>query len=93
MDIQLPPQIEGYIASKIANGEFADASSFLSAIAEKFKSEEQKIKALRQAIKIGDDQIKAGEVVPYNMDLIEEITKEAIENHRLGKGISPDVMP
>ena len=69
MNIQLSPHIEGYIASKIASGAFADVSSFVSVAVAKFRLEEAKEAQNSEADEAWEEYQSSGEGV-YNDEML-----------------------
>lgn len=57
------------------------------------REEDEKQKALRSAVRVGDEQIARGEGTPYTPELLDRITEKAFTNAKQGKKVNPDVMP
>ena len=56
-------------------------------------AEDEKLEAMRAAVRIGDEQLERGEGIAYTPEHLELIPEKAFANARHGKKISPDVAP
>ncbi|HUY68214.1 MAG TPA: type II toxin-antitoxin system ParD family antitoxin [Alphaproteobacteria bacterium] len=93
MHINLSPEMEKYLESKVAEGFYGNASEVVRDALRRLREDDRKIAALRAAVKVGEEQIARGESQPLTPELIEEITQQAIANAKAGKKINPDVLP
>lgn len=79
MHINLSPEIESYIQSKVNAGFYGNASEVVRAAIRRLRDEDEKLDALRAAIQIGDDQIARGECESYSPALMAELMRQALE--------------
>ena len=92
MHINLSPEIEQYLQSKVEGGFYGNASEVIRDAIRRMREEDERLVALKAAIKVGDDQLERGEGVSYSPELLEEITALAFKNARLNKKVNPDVI-
>jgi len=93
MHINLSPEIEQYLQSKIKTGFYSNASDVIRDALRRMREEDEKIEALRAAVRRGDEQIERGEGTAYTPELLDKAMKQATVNVRAGKKINPDVTP
>lgn len=71
MEIQLSPELEQIVKDKVASGMYPDADEFVrEAILRTVERDYLKRKRLNEAIAIGIEQAKRGELVDLDMDQI-----------------------
>ncbi|MGH7598442.1 MAG: ribbon-helix-helix domain-containing protein [bacterium] len=71
MEIQLSPELEQIVKDKVASGMYPDAYEFVrEAILRTVERDYLKRKRLNEAIAIGIEQAKRGELVDLDMDQI-----------------------
>lgn len=71
MEIQLSPELEQIVKDKVASGMYPDANEFVrEAILRAVERDYLKWKRLNEAIAIGIEQAKRGELVDLDMDQI-----------------------
>ncbi|MCI0697321.1 type II toxin-antitoxin system ParD family antitoxin [candidate division KSB1 bacterium] len=71
MEIQLSPEVEQIVKDKVASGMYPDANEFVrEAILRTVEWDYLKRKRLNEAIAIGIEQAKRGELVDLDMDQI-----------------------
>ena len=92
MHINLSPEIEQYLQGKVLSGFYSNSSEVIRDAIRHMWEDDSKLERLRSAIKIGDDEIAMGKYIQYTPELLEEITTEAIANHKAGKQVDPDVI-
>jgi antitoxin ParD1/3/4 len=92
MHINLSPEMEKYLQSKVGTGFYSDASQVVCAAIRKMREEDEKLVALRAAVQIGDEQLNRGEGIPYSPERLKTITAKALANSKHGKKINPDVV-
>lgn len=93
MHINLSPEMEQYLQSKVGTGFYSNASEVVRDAIRRMREEDEKLAALRAAVQVGDEQIDRGEGVPYTQERLETITAKALANARQGKKVNPDVAP
>jgi len=93
MHINLSPEIEQYLQSKVNAGFYGNASEVIRDAIRRMREDEEKLAALKAAIKVGDDQLERGEGISYSSEALEEITALAFKNAHQNKKVSPDVVP
>lgn len=91
MHIKLSPEMETFIKGKVASGYYGNATEVIRDAIRRMQAEEVRLHAWKAALKKGDDELDAGDSVPYNAATLEEITRSA-------KAVStsaadPDVVP
>jgi len=94
MNINFPPVDEKYIQSMVKNGYYSNATELVRDAVRRLREKESaKEERWLAAIKLGEDDIKAGRTVPYTPKLLDKIMKNAIKNAKSGKKLNPDVCP
>ncbi len=93
MHINLSPEIEQYLQSKVGTGFYSNASEVVRDAIRRMWEEDEKLTKLRAAVQLGDEQLDRGEGVAYSSDRLEKITEKALGNARNGKKVSADVKP
>ncbi|MGH8474999.1 MAG: type II toxin-antitoxin system ParD family antitoxin [Methylococcales bacterium] len=63
-DINLSPEMEQYLQSKIGTGYYSNASEVVRDAIRRMRDEDEKLAALRSAVKVGDEQLERGEGIP-----------------------------
>jgi antitoxin ParD1/3/4 len=93
MHINLSPEMEQYLQSKVSAGFYSNASEVVCDAIRRMREEDEKLTALRAAVAIGDEQLARGKGTPYSPELLEKLTEQAMANARAGKKVSSDVTP
>jgi antitoxin ParD1/3/4 len=93
MHINLSPEMEKFIQGKVEAGFYSNATEVIRDAIRRMHEEEQKVVAMRAALKVGDDQLDKGERVPYTADLVTRAAAKAKDNARRGRKVNPDVTP
>lgn len=93
MHINLSPEIEQYLQSKVGTGFYSNASEVVRDAIRRMWEEDEKLTKLRAAVQLGDEQLNRGEGVAYSSDRLEKITEKALGNARNVKKVSTDVKP
>ena len=91
MHINLSSEMEQYIQRKVGTGFYSNASEVVRDAIRRMREEDEKLEALRAAVRVGDDQLDRGEGADYTPELLEKITEMALANANHGKKINPDV--
>jgi antitoxin ParD1/3/4 len=93
MHINLSPEMEQYLQSKVNSGYYSNASEVVRDAIRRMREEDEKLAALRAAVAVGDEQLERGEGMAYTPELLAKISEKAMVNARKGKKVSPDVTP
>lgn len=93
MHINLSPEIEQYLQSKVGTGFYSNASEVVRDAIRRMWEEDEKLAKLRAAVQLGDEQLDRGEGVAYSSARLDKITEKALSNARSGKKVSDDVKP
>jgi antitoxin ParD1/3/4 len=92
MHINLSPEMEQYIKSKVSSGFYGNATEVIRDAIRRMEANERQVSAFQAAIAKGDGQLDRGEGVPYSSALMESITQTALQEMRTDKPIDPDVI-
>lgn len=93
MHINLTPEMEHYLQSKVGSGFYNNASEVVRDAIRRMWSEDEKLEKLRAAIQMGDEQLAKGEGLIYSADMLDKIPEKALSNSRNGKKINADTAP
>lgn len=91
--VSLPPEMEGFIESKVASGLYSDATAVIGDAIRLMQAEEVFIAAWQAAIRLGSDQLDRGEGLAYSSETLNDITRSAIDALHSGEPIDADVAP
>jgi putative addiction module CopG family antidote len=92
MHLNLPPDVESYIAGQIKEGVYRSADdAVVDAVRRARQADEERHERLLKALEKG----RQGEGIPYSRELMEKIADRALANLASGKhlDIDPDVLP
>lgn len=89
MNVSLTPQLENFVREKVASGFYNNASEVIRE-ALRMLEERERFNLLKREVRKGYDQMRRGEVVPYDLEAIEA---EARADTKAGKPINPLVCP
>lgn len=93
MHVSLPPELEGFIESKMASGLYSDATAVIGDAIRLMQAEEVRIAAWQAAIRLGSGQLDRGEAIAYSPETLNDITRSAIAALYSGEPIDADVAP
>ncbi|MDD5493739.1 MAG: type II toxin-antitoxin system ParD family antitoxin [Dehalococcoidia bacterium] len=93
MHINLSPEIERYLQTKVGTGFYSNASEVVRDAIRRMWEEDEKLEKLRAAVQIGENQLERGEGETYTADRLDKITDKAFSNALSGKKVSADVVP
>lgn len=93
MHINLSPEMEKYLQTKVGTGFYSNASEVVRDAIRRMWAEDEKLEALRAAVQVGDEQLERGEGVAYTPERLDQITEKAFANAHSGKKVSADVAP
>ena len=92
MHINLSPEMEQYIQRKVGTGFYSNASEVVRDAIRRMREEDEKLEALRAAVRRGDEQPDRGEGTDYTPELLEKMSEKAFANAKHGKQVNPDVV-
>ena len=93
MHVNLSPEMEGYIKSKVASGFYGNATEVIRDAIRRMQAEESRVVAWQAALKVGDDQLNQGEGIAYTPETLNDITQSAISAMHSGTPTDADVLP
>ncbi len=93
MHINLSPEVEKYLQSKVDTGFYSNASEVVRDAIRRMWEEDEQLEKLRAAVKLGDEQLDKGEGITYSKDRLIHITAKAFDNAKNGKKVKSDVQP
>jgi antitoxin ParD1/3/4 len=93
MHINLSPEMEQYIKSKVGSGFYGNATEVIRDAIRRMQASERHDAALMAAVAIGDAQLDRGEGDYYTPSLLERLTHKALHDPPDGKPADPDVLP
>jgi antitoxin ParD1/3/4 len=91
--VNLSPEMEGYIKSKVASSFYGNATEVIRDAIRRMQSQERRAAAWQAAIAKGDAQLDRDEGAPYTTELMERMTQSAIAAMHNCQPIDPDVLP
>ena len=91
--IDLPPDMEHFIETKVGDGQYADATELVRDAIRRMQTEDVRLAAWHAAIKAGNDQLDRGEGIDYTHDLLIEITQRAIDDMHSDHQMDADALP
>jgi antitoxin ParD1/3/4 len=93
MHINLSPEMEGYIKSKVSSGFYGNATEVIRDAIRRMQIEDERVTAWKEAIAKGEVQLDRGEGIVYSPELMENLTQTAIDSMHSNRPINPDVLP
>lgn len=93
MHLNISAEMEQYLQAKVGTGFYGNASEVVRDAIRRMRDEDEKLTALRAAVRTGDEQLALGQGRDYTPERLEQITKQARANSRNGKKVSGDVTP
>jgi antitoxin ParD1/3/4 len=93
MHINLSPEMERYIKSKVSSGFYGNATEVIRDAIRRMQANERQIAAFQAAVAKGDAQLDRGEGVEYTADSMNQLTQTALQDMHSDKPIDPDVIP
>lgn len=93
MHINLSPEMEGFVKSKVACGSYGNATEVIRDAIRRMQAEESRLAAWHAAIRKGDDQLNRGEGMDYTPEGLDNITQNAVDAMHSGRPMDPDVLP
>jgi len=93
MHVNLSPEMEGFIKTKVASGFYGNATEVIRDAIRRMQAEESRVAAWQAALKVGDDQLNRGEGIAYTPETLNDITQSAISSMHSGTLMDADVLP
>ena len=93
MHVNLSPEMEGFIKTKVASGFYGNATEVIRDAIRRMQAEESRVVAWQAALKVGDDQLNRGEGIAYTPETLNDITQSAISAMHSGTPTDADVLP
>lgn len=93
MHIKLPKEMENYLQAKVSAGFYGNASEVVRDAIRRMREEDDKLEALRSAVRAGDDELDRGEGRTYTPELLENLTETARAGAKQGRKVRRDVAP
>lgn len=93
LHVNLSPEMEGFIKSKVASGVYGNATEVIRDAVRRMQAEDSRVAAWQAAIEVGDDQLNRGEGIAYTPQALNEITQSAISTLHSGAPIDADALP
>ena len=93
MHVNLSPEMEGFIKTKVAGGFYGNATEVIRDAIRRMQAEESRVAAWQAAIKLGDDQLSRGEGIAYTPKTLNDITQSAVSAMHSDTPMDADVLP
>jgi antitoxin ParD1/3/4 len=93
MHINLTKEMESYLQAKVNGGFYSNASEVIRDAIRRMREEDEKLEALRAAVRVGDEQLDRGEGQPYTPELLDSMTEAARQGAKQGRKVGSDVTP
>jgi antitoxin ParD1/3/4 len=93
MHVNLSPEMEGFIKSKVLGGFYGNATEVIRDAIRRMQAEESRIAAWQAAIAKGDAQPNREEGIAYTPDVLKDITESAIGSMNSSEPMDPDALP
>lgn len=93
MVIHFPADIEASIQQKVQSGDYSDTTEVMRVALRLLNARERRIEEIRESIAEGLAEIERGEGFEWTPELMDEISREADEQIRLGQPPKLDVCP
>lgn len=92
MNIYLGEHFDTFVREQVATGRYANASEVVRD-ALRVLEDQVRLQSLKQLVAEGMEQYERGEFIDWTPDFMEQISKEADEDERLGLPIPDHVKP
>ena len=93
MHLNLSDEMEGFIRGKVAGGMYGNATEVIRDAVRRMQAEEARVAAWQAAIKVGEDQLAAGQGTTYTPELLDKISERAKKAMGTETALNPDVLP
>jgi antitoxin ParD1/3/4 len=91
--VNLSPEMEEYIKSKVANGFYGNATEVIRDAIRRMQGEDERSRAWQVAIAKGEAELDRGEGVAHTPELMERLTQSAITTMHSDQPINSDILP
>jgi len=92
MHINLSPEMEGFIKSKVNSGFYSDVTEVIRDAVRRLQAEEDRIVAEPVALKKGSDQLNPGEGEGNTRENLNAMTQRTMDSTHSGKPLHPGVI-
>jgi len=92
MNANLTPRLEAMVRQKVETGLFNNASEVVRE-APRLSGEKRRLNGLKSAIAVGEAQYARGETIPFALELVKEMKRDAVRMAESGEQPDPDVCP
>ena len=92
MNIQLSPEIEHYLQAKVSSGFYHNAAEVIRDAIRRMKEEDGRLAMLKEAVRVGDEQLDQGKGIVYSQERLDAISDKALANLRNGKQVNAHVI-
>jgi len=93
MHVNLSPEMEGFVKSKVETGFYGNATEVIRDAHGRMQAEDTRLAAWKSAVKVDDEQLDQGDGVAYTPDAMKDITDSAIGAMHSRRPLDPDVLP
>jgi antitoxin ParD1/3/4 len=93
MHINLSPEMETFIKGKVASGFYGNATEVIRDAIRRMQADEGRLTTWKAALKVGNDELDAGQSVPYTAATLDDITAGARKAMYSARGMDADVLP
>jgi antitoxin ParD1/3/4 len=93
MHINLSPEMETFIKSKVSGGFYGNATEVIRDAIRRMQAEEGRANAWKAALQKGDADLDAGQSVLYTAAALADITQSAKKAMGSAQGMDADVLP
>ena len=93
MHVNLSPEMEGFVKSKVETGFYGNATEVIRDALRRMQAEDTRLAAWKSAVKVGDEQLDQGDGIAYTPDAMKDITDSAIGAMHSRRPLDPDVLP
>ena len=92
MNANLTPRLEAMVRQRVETGLFNNASEVVRE-APRLSGEKDRLNGLKSAIAVGEAQYARGETIPFALELVKEMKRDAVRMAESGEQPDPDVCP
>jgi antitoxin ParD1/3/4 len=93
MHINLSAEMETYIKAKVGTGFYGNATEVIRDAIRRMQANERQVAAFQAAVAKGDAGLDRGEGTEYTPELLDRMTRRALQDIDSGRPIDPDVVP
>jgi antitoxin ParD1/3/4 len=93
MHVNLSPEMEGFVKSKVEAGFYGNATEVIRDALRRMQAEDIRMAAWKAAIQVGDEQLDQGEGIAYTATTLKDMTEIALRDLHSGQPMNPDVLP